>query len=76
MDADQITFWVIYFNPSDCPDKYVVRAHYLTSEGPTVSKYASVFDTLEEARAFVPPGCINLHRLENDDPVIVEAWIQ
>lgn len=71
-----ITFWVITRNPSDYPNKYVVRAQRVRG---TVIHYdldCTVHDTLEEARASVPPGCWRFTRAAEDDPVIVESWMQ
>jgi len=78
MSDDAITFWQITHNPSDFPGKYVVRAHYVErGRGtPRPSHVCMVFETLEEARAVVPPGCWRFPRMAEDDPVIVESWMQ
>ena len=81
MANDRITLWNIYYNPSDFPGKYVVRRYYSVLEGEKgvsqVDLHADVFDTLEQAREFLPKnqGLVNLGRNPNDDPVIVEVWV-
>ena len=68
--------YVIYFNPSDYPRKYVVRMWEITSDG---SIYAAatpwVHDTLEQARNAIPEWCALAGRAKEDDPCIVEVWI-
>lgn len=61
----------IYERPADYPDKYVARLWDL--QRPT--GLIAIADTLEEARAAVPPGMVPLARDERDDPCIVETWI-
>ncbi|HEX8868383.1 MAG TPA: hypothetical protein VF821_22175, partial [Lentzea sp.] len=63
------------YNPRDYPNKYVLRPHYVTREGSTVGA-AVVTESLEQARARVPPGCHFFPRMLGDDPVIVECWMQ
>lgn len=66
-----LKIWTIYNYPSDYPDKFVVRLW----EGELPTAEFSLHDTLEEARAAVPPGLVCLQRFDNDDPVIVETWL-
>ena len=64
--------FAIYENPTDYPNKFVVREwrglvanlepHMVTS-------------SLREARESVPEGLINIGRREGDDTKIVEVWI-
>lgn len=75
-----LTLWTIYRNPSDFPGKWVLRGHDIG--GPADSEPASiahpdcvVADTLEQARAAVPPGLACIPRSESDDPTIVEVWL-
>jgi hypothetical protein len=76
-DGDRITFWTVYHNPADYPGKYVVRAQWAERGGQIKhSAECTVHDTLEGARAAVPPGCWPFARDPNDDPVIVESWMQ
>jgi len=74
-------FWVIYFNPRDYPDKWVVRVQYVTKdmkEGdhPRVEREPrAVTKTLREAHRALPPDLFNIHRQPGDDLKIVEVWI-
>lgn len=73
---DVVPLWIITFNPSDFPGKYVVRRHEVRagkSYGPTLE--FNVADTLDEVRGFVPGWAIRFDRQLEDDPVIVESWI-
>lgn len=67
--------WVIYFNPSDFPNKYVVRLWYATRYGLEKDNSVKLADTITEARSFVPENLYCLPRFENDDPAIVEVWL-
>lgn len=67
----KLDLWIIYFNPSDFPDKYVVRKWIL--DKPTDIMFTA--DTLDEIRKFVPEGLVNIGRQQYDDPVIVETWV-
>ena len=77
-----MSLYVIYHNVKDYPGKFLVKRWNLTSataEADQVraceSQLVGVVDSLEEARKLIPPGLRNLGRREQDDPVIVEAWI-
>lgn len=71
-----LPMWVIYNNPADFPGKFVVRCH---SAGPGFviadSTPLAIVNTLDEARAAVPPGKTNIHRMSADDPCIAEVWL-
>lgn len=74
---DHLTeMFTIYRNPSDFAGKYVVRRVCI---GPVGFRHDSeplaVVDTLQEARAAIPPGLYNLGRAVEDDPVIEEVWL-
>lgn len=63
--------WVIYYNTSDYPDKFVARKWI----GGSPTDDFLVTDTIEEARAKVPSGLVCINRYPQDDPVIVETWL-
>lgn len=68
---------VIYRNPSDYPDKYVLRMSYACKDGTVrlAPEPLAVVDTLTQARAAVPPQQdYYMPRQPQDDPVIVETW--
>lgn len=68
--------WAIYKEPSDFPGKWVVRG-WRVGQGCTHAQdiHARVFETLDGARACLPPGLHRMPRQEADDPVVFESWI-
>lgn len=64
--------YVIYKNPSDYPNKFVVRKWWLNKPQKDVLR---VSDTLEDARGAIPEGMALVPRLENDDAVIYETYL-
>jgi hypothetical protein len=69
------TFWVIYNRPSDFPDNIVVRRQSVFPDGTRVYGKAHLFDTIKQARDFIPEGSDCIPRSKQDDPVIVESWV-
>lgn len=81
MNDGLLTFWVIYFGAKNHPPgKWVLRAQDAgVSEVVSpdrIRRHETFFecDSLEEARAKVPPGLYRMPRHPSDDPVIVESW--
>jgi hypothetical protein len=70
-----LTMYTIYFNPLDYPGRYVVRGFFIESGKVEPGELCVVADTLEQARAAVPPGCAQIARDPDDEPQIVETWI-
>ncbi len=73
----KLIIYTIYKHPSDYPDKFVVRAWSIDQwnrPAPSEKPHA-VTDTLQEARASIPPDFIFVAPSVSDDPVIVETWI-
>lgn len=85
-----LTVWVIYFNPTDYPGKYVLRAHdvFAGNPEPVIRPTCVVRSSLEEARAACPTfqmhehdgrtyatELVRMERHPSDDPTIVETWI-
>jgi hypothetical protein len=69
-----LPIYTVYRNPSDYPDKFVVRRwESLPVPKPDATPLA-VCDSLEQARAAVPEGLTLLDRAQADDPVIVGVW--
>jgi hypothetical protein len=67
--------YVIYENPLDAPNKFVVRRFFFMHGPERVA--VGVTDSLEEARALVPKkthGC-QIGRMPQDEPQIVEVWM-
>ena len=72
--------YTIYRNPRDYPGRCVVRGWTIVRgehqhELIVDAEPLAIVDTVEEARAAVPPGLVRLDRLPGDDPVIVEVWL-
>lgn len=65
--------WTIYDHPADYPRHFVVRSYLVGREGEGSSR-VQLADSLEEARACVPPGLFCMARSPDDDPPIVETW--
>lgn len=75
MSADVLHQFVIYRNPADYPDKVVVRRWSIGAAQVTPDAAPlTLVDTVEAARAALPPGLVCLGREPGDDPVIVEVW--
>jgi len=76
LKGDELVMYTIYDRPKDYPDKFVVRAFAMGSDGKQyVSGECKLADSLKEARQFVPPDKVRTERHPGDDPVIVETWI-
>ena len=68
----KLPMFVIYRNPIDFPDRFVVRLW--DCEKPT--RLAALCLTLEEARAVIPPFLtVKLPRSPKDEAQIVETWV-
>jgi len=79
LDASSISLWVIYFNPSDFPGRFVVR-EWLVIDGAIYANPQSFnCDDLENARAFAhgfsPLQLVNIGRFADYDPAIFEVWV-
>lgn len=72
IDPVGLTMYVVYNNPSDYPNKYVVRKWIGLTPFPVPEIVA---DTLIKARSSIPVGLYRLPRQDGDDPCIMEIWI-
>ena len=85
MSAELLAVYVVYFNPTDFPNKWVVRLHTISKEeGVQATEEYYVAHSIEEARDGLAEfaaeldmqiPCARLERSEQDDPVIVETWL-
>ena len=77
MPEETLEQYAIYDHPSDYPNNFVVRRWEVVRGVPVAMPCGNpvLTETLEAARAVVPPGFVNIGRFENDDPVILEVWI-
>lgn len=69
---DPMAVYVIHRNPTDHPDKWVVRQRSVPGGGRLA---CAIVDTLEEARAAIPLGLIRLTRIPGDAPDVFESWM-
>jgi hypothetical protein len=73
MSTPALKMWVIYRYPKDFLNRWVVREW--TIDRTLTPGGARFAESLEQARAHVPPGKSILSRSEDDDPAIVETWL-
>lgn len=79
--AGVLDMWCIYGSPKDYPGKFVVRRWSVLPAAPPLPARPSpdqdckVFDTLDQARDFVPQGYFRIGRADHDDSCIVETWL-
>lgn len=73
-----ITFWVIYDHPKDFPTEFVGRRQHIDSKGQLFfdNDLFARGPTIEDVRAKVPAGCVRFEPMGEDDPVIVETWME
>ena len=70
-----MSIFVIYKNPSDYPNEFVVRVWVVAGIVVPLQRPLVVVDTIEQARAAMPDGLFKMDRQDDDDPCIVEAWM-
>jgi len=79
MENKVLNLWTVYFNPSDHPNKYVVRR--FEGDKPTLNGYVGkdYEDCIKwlknSAKACEQGEPVKMERHPSDDPVIVETWI-
>ena len=68
--------YAVYKNPSDYPDKFVVRGFTIGQHGPISDETPLIVaDELSIVRRALPPGLVYTAPMPDDDPVIYEVWI-
>lgn len=71
-----LEMFVIYDRPHDSPDGFFVRSWKvlpgIVAPGKAVGRD---LQTLDDARALVPSGLVNIGRMDDDDAKIVEVWV-
>jgi hypothetical protein len=72
---DYLRFVTIYEGPRNHARKFVVREARVSLGRIVHALACHEADTLDEARAKVPPGLTNIGRQPGDDPVIREVWV-
>ena len=75
--TEGLPVWVVYDHPRDYPHDYVARMHIAERDGSTtISDVALVSRSLDLLRMELEArGLTCLHRMEGDDPVILETWL-
>ena len=73
-----LVMWRVYKHPKDYPGEYVARKFLITEDfyGPTYELISS--RSLRDVRNVLQrlyPGLIQLKRLPDDGPHIVEVWL-
>ncbi len=69
---------VVYHNPSDYPDKFVARGHYLNCKTKEykISREVMVSETYRPIeRELEDMGLVKCMRHQDDDPCILENWV-
>jgi hypothetical protein len=66
--------YVIYKNPKDYPDKFVVRFWVVESGSINPGPLICLVDTIEDARSSIPTNVVKMPVFKDDDPVIEEVW--
>src|SRR3982751_60272 len=78
--ATEAVGFVVYANPKDYPDKYVIRRWtvYPDIDAPVPDlKPLLIADTLQECRDLLNTyGRMPIGRMEDDDPAIVGIWVK
>lgn len=74
IQRDDLPMFAVYDSPRDHPGKFVVRL-FRTIPDVYPTNFAEVFDTLEQARGFIPAGLVCLTRNPQDHPSVVETWL-
>lgn len=70
-----IFMYTIFNAPEDHPDHFVMRRFHIVP-GDVVPEYtAGLYGSLEEARADIPAGCVNVGRDPRDTGSTVETWV-
>lgn len=67
--------FVIYWSPSDFPERYVVRRWVVGPGYCRPGRVTRVSLSLDEARKGIPAGLVLFTRSEGDDPCIVESYL-
>lgn len=71
-----MNMYVVYFNPKDYPDMYVLRKFTFKDRDVVPDKKPIIVDKdLHSVRDKVPRECTVIGRSKGDDPVIVETWL-
>lgn len=73
-DPAVMYLYVIYYNPSDFPGRYVCRVNHVGHTN-VPGRLIANEETLQAVRDKIPPGMHCIPRSRGDDKVIVETWL-
>lgn len=75
---DNVEMFTIYFNPTDYPNRYVVRRFVIFPNmadpvaDPTPTR---ICHSIQEARRAIPDGLVMMTRHPSDPLGVVESWV-
>jgi len=72
---DALEMWVVYDHPRDMPDYFIARLWEVEAGKTTATPILRAAPTLDEVRAMLPHGLVNIGRMPEDEPQIVEIWV-
>lgn len=70
-----LDIYVVYENPTDCPNKFVLRKWAITPNEVHPEETVVVEDTLEALRKHIPGNMARIERNILDEPQIIEIWL-
>lgn len=72
-----MTMWVVYKNPKDYPDQFVVRRHHVMKDNSirAESDPEIVSPDYETAVGVIPMALYRMQRSDSDDQSIQEVWL-
>jgi len=74
--SGKVQILVVYKNPSDYPNKFVVREQWAGAGGiEFADSPLCVVDTYDEILPHIPNWMVKIMRSPEDDPVILESWL-
>ncbi len=75
MLSEALTVYVIFYNPSDYPGKYVLRPQHVVGGDIIRGDVLPVEDSLHACQARLPLGLYRLDRLPGELPTVAECWL-
>lgn len=75
MSEHNLTIFVIYKQPKDYPQGWVVRRWVIDSEGVQPDLMCAHADSLALAREMIPQGLVRFTRQKDDDECVFESWL-
>jgi len=73
-DESLSVIWSIFENTTDAPGKFVARRFFASARG-VQPDIGFTEDTIEQARARIPPGLVRIPPQPGELPTVVESYI-